>query len=50
MSEREETAARVSIWRVEAVWMVERVRAAVDADGRRAREGNVMVVRLYETP
>jgi hypothetical protein len=50
MSESEETEARVSIWRVERVWMVERAREALEAEGRRAREGRVMVVRLYETP
>ncbi len=37
--------ARVRIWRVEAVWMVIRVREARDAEGRRARDGRVMVLR-----
>lgn len=50
MSESEATEARVRIWRVERVWMQDRARAAFEAEGRRAREGRVIVVRLYETP
>lgn len=50
MSESEATEARVSIWRVERTWMLDRARAAFEAEGRRARDGRVIVVRLYETP
>ena len=50
MSESEATEARVRIWRVERVWMLDRARAALEAEGRRAREGSAIVVRLYETP
>ena len=50
MSESDATDARVSIWRVERIWMLDRARAAFEAEGRRARDGRVIVVRLYETP
>ena len=30
--------------------MLDRARAAFEAEGRRARDGRVIVVRLYETP
>ena len=48
--DKEEREARVRIWRVEVVWMVVRVREAREAEGRRARDGRVMVERLYDTP
>lgn len=44
--EIEETEARERIWRVDFSWMSERVRAARAAEGRTAREGRVIVVRL----
>jgi hypothetical protein len=50
MSESDETDARLSIWRVERVWIADRAREALEAEGRRASEGRVIVVRLYETP
>jgi len=46
MSDREETDARVRICRVDEVWMVDRVRDALEAEGRRARDGRVIVARL----
>lgn len=46
MREREEMDASVRIWRVDFVWMVERVREAREAEGRRARDGRVMLVRV----
>ena len=46
MRERELIEARVRMWRVERSWMVLRVRRARAAEGRRAREGRVMEVRL----
>ena len=49
-SESEEMDASVRIWRVERVWMEERAREALAAEGRSASEGSVIVVRLYETP
>jgi hypothetical protein len=46
MSDSEETDASVRIWRVERVWMWASAREALEAEGRRAREGSVIVVRL----
>jgi hypothetical protein len=46
MSESDETDARVRIWRVERVWMWASAREALEADGRKAREGSVIVARL----
>ena len=46
----DEMEARVRIWRVEAVWMCERVRLAREAEGRRERAGIVRDSRLYDTP
>jgi hypothetical protein len=46
MSDSEETDASVRIWRVERVWMWARAREALEAEGRRARDGSVIVVRL----
>jgi hypothetical protein len=46
MSDRDETDARVRIWRVERVWMWASAREAFEAEGRRAREGSVIVVKL----
>jgi hypothetical protein len=46
MSDREEMDARVRICRVDRVWMVASVRAAREAEGRRAREGRVIVVSV----
>lgn len=50
MRDSDEMEARVRICRVDFVWMVERVREAMEAEGRRAREGRVMVVSVYEVP
>jgi len=44
--DNEETEARVRRWRVDLVWIVERVRDARAAEGRTAREGRAMVLRL----
>ncbi len=38
--------ARVRIWRVEDFWISDKVRFARDAEGRRARDGRVMLERL----
>jgi hypothetical protein len=46
----DETEARVRMRRVARSWMVSRARAARAAEGRRAREGSVIVEREYETP
>ena len=45
-SDRDEIVARVRIWRVDFVWIVVRVREAREAEGRRARDGRVMLVRV----
>lgn len=44
--DREEIEARVRHVRVVEVWRAERVRLAVEAEGRRARVGRVMVERV----
>lgn len=46
MSDNEEMEANVRICRVDCVWIVERVREARDAEGRRARDGRVMLVSV----
>lgn len=43
--DREEMEARVRMRAVERSWMVARARAAREAEGRRAREGRVIVER-----
>ena len=48
--DREEMEARVSICRVECVWIVFKVRDAREADGRRASEGRVIEARVYDVP
>jgi hypothetical protein len=50
MRDREEIDAKVSTWRVVAVWIRARVREAEEAVGRRARDGRVMVEMVYEMP
>jgi len=45
-SDSDEMEARVRICRVDRVWIVASVRAAREAEGRRARDGRVMVVRV----
>ena len=45
-SERDEMVARVRIWRADFVWIVVRVREARAAEGRRARDGSVILVRV----
>jgi hypothetical protein len=47
---RELMDERVRIWRVDFVWMWERVLEARVADGRRARLGRERVVRVYDVP
>lgn len=49
-SDSDEIDARVRIWRVERVCMLDKARDAFEADGRRASDGRATVVRLYETP
>ena len=44
--EREEMEAKLRICRVDFVWIVESVRDASEAEGRRARDGSVMLVRV----
>ena len=48
--DREEIEARVSICRVDCVWIVVKVRDAREADGRRASEGRVIDARVYDVP
>lgn len=50
IKDKEEIEARVSICRVDCVWIVFRVRDARDADGRSASEGSVMDARVYDVP
>lgn len=49
INDSEEMEANVRIWRVDCVWIVERVRAASEAEGKSARDGR-MFVRVYEVP
>lgn len=46
MSDSDDTDARVRIWRVDFVWMMDRVCDAFAAEGSSARDGRVMVLRL----
>lgn len=48
--ESDETEASVRMCRDDCVWMVARVRAAREAEGRSARDGRVMVVSVYDVP
>jgi len=49
-NERDEMVARVRICWVDFVWIVVRVREAREAEGSRARDGRVMLVRVYDVP
>jgi len=50
IKDRDEIEARVSICRVDCVWIVVKVRDAKEADGRSAREGRVIEARVYDVP
>jgi hypothetical protein len=50
IKDSEEIEAKVSICRVDWVWMVFSVREARAAEGRRAREGRVMDEIVYDVP
>ena len=46
MRDKDEMEARVRMCRVDCVWMVASVREAREAEGRSARDGRVMFVRV----